>query len=379
MDVVVSHVEVNGLHGTGVFTQALFSGEPDVVSVRSHDAYDARQTFGAFSLRLPQPDPRPAVVAARVRAALPGLAIRRIAVIPFFADDVRNALALADLSAAPLCTFVMDDRNVFQSDIPDELVAELLARSSLRLAVSEELRDSYQRKFGVPFAFVPPLVDPALVLRQPSSPDPEALAGRRAVMVGNVWGQEWLALLCQAMEGSELELEWYSATGLRWHRLGPEELARSGIRLRPGLSDAELVSRLRHAAFAVLPSGTLAAGDDHQAIARFSLPSKLVYSLATAHLPTLVLGHPDTAAARFVLRRGLGLRAPYERAALDAAVAELLRPEVQLAVRARAAALAPVLSAEGAGSWVWRSLELGRPIDDRWERLGSSATAGTAS
>jgi len=73
------------------------------------------------------------------------------------------------------------------------------------------------------------------------------------------------------------------------------------------------------------------------------------------------------------------LRAPYERAALDAAVAELLRPEVQLAVRARAAALAPVLSAEGAGSWVWRSLELGRPIDDRWERLGSSATAGTAS
>jgi hypothetical protein len=370
VDLLVTHAEVNDRHGTGVLLQRLFPGGQDLGTVRSGDDYDARQEFGAWSARVPQPEPTPEAAARRVGEALAGARVRRVLCVPYRPDDVLTALALRRLHGAPLCTWVMDDRNVEAQAIPDALLGELLSGSSLRLAVSPELREAYQERFGLPFTFVPPLVDPALVLRGPAAPPPREPGGRRGVMIGNVWGQGWLARLAEVVAGSGVELDWYSSAGLRWHALGPEELARAGIHHRSWLPDAGLVARLRQAAFAVLPSGTLDASDDHRAIARFSLPSKAVTFLATAHLPTLVLGAPETAAARFVARAGVGRAAPYQRAAFLAAVDELLRPEVQAALRRRAAALAPLFSAEGAGEWIWRSLREGRAADGRWDALG---------
>lgn len=373
VDVVVSHAEVNARHGTGVLTQRLFGDTPDLVSVRSHDDYDARQGFGAWSVRIPQPEPAHAAVLRRIQAVFRGIPVRRVVAIPFYPDDVSNALALHELSSGPLCTYVMDDRNVETAGIPDAQLADLLSRSALRLAVSEELRDAYQRKFGLPFAFVPPVVDPALVLRSPAPPPQEALARRRGVMIGNVWGPGWLARLCEVVRQAGIEVDWYSSAGLDWQALGVEELRGAGIRWHPGPPDGELVALLRRAAYVVLPTGTLDADDDHQAIARLSLPSKLVYTTAAAHLPVLVVGHPETAAARFVTRTGVGMVVPYQGPAFAAAVAALVRPEVQSVLRARAAALAPAFSAEGAGEWIWRSLSAGRPADDRWERLTAAA------
>lgn len=369
VDVVVSHAEVNGRHGTGVLTERLFGGALDLVSVRSHDDYDARQAFGAWSVRIPQPDPSHAAVAGRVRAVFHGVTVRRVVAIPFYPDDVQNALALQELSAGPLCTYVMDDRNVETAGIPDAQLAELLSRSALRLAVSEEIRDAYQDKFGLPFAYLPPVVDPALVLHAPALPPAEALARRRGVMIGNVWGRGWLAGLCRVLREAEIEIDWYSSAGLKWHVLGVDELRSAGIHWHLGPPDGELVALLRGAAYAVLPTGTLDQGDDHQAIARLSLPSKLVYTTAAAHLPVVVLGHPDTAAARFVTSMGVGMVVPYQGRAFASAVEAIVRPEVQSALRARAAALAPAFSADGAGEWIWRSLSAGRPADDRWERL----------
>jgi hypothetical protein len=267
----------------------------------------------------------------------------------------------------------MDDRNVQSDGIPDALLGELLRRSALRLAISQELCDALQGKYGVPVAFVPPVVDPALV---PRDPVPLPADARRGAMIGNVWGRRWLGRLLDALEGSGVELEWFASAPPRWHAAGVAELRRAGVRRREGLPDAALAAELRRAAFAVLPTGTLDAEDDNAAIARFSLPSKLVYTTAVAHLPVLVVGHPGTAAARFVTRAGIGLTVPYERRAFRAAAAELARPEVQRALRARAAALAPAFSADGARAWIWRSLEAGGPIDDRWERLRGARRTG---
>lgn len=374
VDVIVSHAEVNERHGTGVLTRLLFGGDPDLASVRSHDDYDARQSFGAWSVRIPQPDPGRPAVDRRVEAVFRGVPVRRVVAVPYYPDDVWNALALHARSSGPLCTYVMDDRNVESTGLPDAPLSELLSRSALRLAVSEEIRDAYQRKFGRPFTFIPPVIDPALVLRSPSAPPREALAQRRGVMIGNVWGFAWLARLCQVVREAGIEIDWYSSAGLGRHALDVEELRSAGIHWRPGPPDGELVALLRRSAFALLPTGALDAGDDHQAIARMSLPSKLVFTTAAAHLPVLVVGHPDTAAARFVTRAGVGAVVPYQGRALAAAVAEIVRPEVQTALRNRAAALAPAFSSEGVGDWIWRSMSAGGPADDRWERLTATAT-----
>lgn len=373
VDVVVSHAEVNALHGTGVLLQRLFGDARDLASIRSRDDYDARQRFGVWSARVVQPGPDRAAALRRLRAVLGRSPVRRILAVPYHPDDARTALALLDAGGGPLCTWVMDDRNVQARGIPDALLGELLRRSALRLAISQELCDALQGKYGLPFAFVPPVVDPGLVQRTPAPPPADA---RRGAMIGNVWGQRWLGRLCEVLDGSGIELDWYASSGLRWHVLGEPELRRAGIHRRVGLPDAALVPELRRAAFAVLPTGTLDADDDGAAIARLSLPSKLVYTTAAAHLPVLVVGDPGTAAARFVARAGIGLTVPYERRAFRAAAAELARPEVQAAFRARAAELAPTFSADGARAWIWRSLEAGGPVDDRWERLRDERLAG---
>ena len=376
VDVVVSHAEVNELHGTGVLLRRLFGDAPDLASIRSRDDYDARQRFGAWSARVVQPGPDPAAALRRVRAVLGQGPVRRVLAVPYHADDARTALALLDAGGGPLCTWVMDDRNVQAQGIPDELFGELLRRSALRLAISQELCDALQGKYGLPFAFVPPVVDPDLVRCAPAAATSAGAKARRAAMIGNVWGRRWLGRLLDVLEGSGVELDWYASAAPRWHAAGEPELQRAGVHRRVGLPDAALAAALRRAAFAVLPTGTLDADDDGAAIARLSLPSKLVYTTAVAHLPVLVVGHPGTAAARFVARAGIGLTVPYERRAFRAAAAELVRPEVQATLRARAAELAPAFSADGARAWIWRSLEAGGPIDDRWERLREERRAG---
>lgn len=369
VDVVVSHVEVNDRHGTGVLTRRLFGGAEDLVSVRSRDNYDARQDFGVWSARIAHPTPVRAAVVRRVRAVFRDTPVRRAVVIPYYPDDVWNALALKDLGAGPLCTYVMDDRNVEAADLPDPLLAELLSRSALRLGVSEEICEAYERKFGLSFAFAPPVVDSSLIPRSQVMGPAEALQRRRGVMIGNVWGQGWLARLCEVVQGTGVEIDWYTHTGLTWHVLDEADLTRAGIRLHLGLPERELIEALRRAAFCLLPSGTLDGADDNRAIAKLSLPSKLLYTIAVAHLPALVLGHPETAAAHFVVRQGVGLTAPYQREAVAAAVAQLVEPGLQSSMRSRAAALAPALSDDGAAEWIWRSLAAGRPADERYERL----------
>jgi hypothetical protein len=106
-----------------------------------------------------------------------------------------------------------------------------------------------------------------------------------------------------------------------------------------------------------------------RAIAELSLPSRMITLMATAHLPMLVVGSPDTCAARFVERFGLGLVVPYDTAAIKEAADRLMDPATQAAMRSRAAALAPFFTAKGTADWIWKSLELGQPATFIYEDL----------
>lgn len=368
VDVVVSHVEVCEAHGTGLLTKLIFGGSPGLVSVRSHDQYGGTQDFGDPALRLPSRDSTPNGDLGDVLAAFLDLDVQRIVCIPYFSQDVSTTLALQGLFDAPLCTFVMDDNNIEGDGIRDEDMRELLARSALRLAISPELRDAYERKFGLRFWLVPPLVAPRLILREPLVPS-DGLTARRGAIVGNIWGSDWLEALRATVRASGVELDWYCNSGTRWLTVTRAALAADGIHVKGSVPERELLDRLRRVPFVVVPSGTLDGRDTRRAIARFSLPSRIPFVVATAHAPLVVLGHPDTAAARFVTGASLGEVAPYDRGRFVAAVEAILSPSRQAAIRGRAAELAPIFSAEGARDWIWRSLALGRAVDERWERL----------
>jgi hypothetical protein len=369
LDLLVTHNEVSERHGTGVLLRRLFLGGPPMASVRAVDLYAGEQDFGEPRLRLDhQGSSWPGVMEAVV-GALGHLEVRRILCVPYGPSDVQTALAAREVFGAPMCTWVMDDQNIESGGLPDELLDRLFARSRLLLAISPELRRAYQAKFVRPFALAPPVVSPPHLRLVPGPADPERLAGCRGLVFGNIWGERWLQGLLDTVEGSGVTLDWHSAGGTPWLPIDAARLRRAGVVIRPHLAEPELVAALRASPFVVVPTGTFEQDDSHGFLARLSLPSRLPYLAATAGAPAVILGHPETAAARFVERHGLGLVVPYERQAFGAAVEAICRPEAQERHRAAAARLAPALSAEGMVDWIWRSLEAGEPIDRRFAPL----------
>jgi hypothetical protein len=373
VDALVTHIEVNGRHGVGQLLGTLFADAPDLVVIRSRTHFGGEQALTGRALRLKHGRRPRLLVRARVAWALRGLDVRRVLCVPFYPDDVRTALALAEGRGLPLATWLMDDQNLASPGIPDDLMAALLRRSRLRLAISPELRDGYVAKYGLPFGFAPPLV-PRRLLRPPGA-RADLPPGARGLVIGNIWGQRWYQELRRAVRGAGLSLDWSSPAGVQayWDGLDPVALAADGITALGALPEAEFVARLRAAPFVVVPSGTLDADDDHASLSRYSLPSRIVFAMAVAQVPIVVLGSPETAAARFVRRTGLGVVAPYQPEALAAAVARVTSPAARRQVAARAAALAPAVSADGALDWLWRSLAAGSPCDDRFERILDTA------
>lgn len=369
VDLLVTHCEVSERHGTGVLLRRLFREGAPVASVRALDLYGGEQDVGAPRLKLALQGAAWTEVVACVLEALGRVDVRRILCVPYSQEDALIALAAREVFGAPMCTWVMDDRNIEADGLPDDLLGRLFDRSGLLLAISPELRQAYQAKFRRPFALAPPAVSPAFVQLRPVTPDPDRMTRRRGLVFGNIWGERWLDGLLETLSGSGVRLDWHSGGGTPWMALDADRLQQAGITVRPHLPEPELVAALRASPFVVVPTGSLDGEDSHRFLARLSLPSRLPYLAATAGTPVLILGHPETAAARFVRRHDLGQVIPYERERFASSVEALCRPEAQARHRAAAAALAPSLSAQGMADWIWRSLEAGGPVDTRYESL----------
>lgn len=374
-DVVVTHIEVNDKHGVGVLTLALFGPGADVISVRSQDHFGGQQGFGREHMRLAHGGSRSAAY-ANVLAAFRRVRLGRVLCAPYYPDDVLSAIALKDAFDVPLCTYLMDDQNVFSHGIPDGLMRELLAKSDLRLAISPQLRTAYERKYGGRFWFLPPTVPGKLVQASPVVPALEGLRARNGVVLGNVWSKQWLTLLASTVRESGIQVDWYCSSG-HAHGVSVDQLASDGIHMRGRVDDETLVATLRERPFVIVPSGILDGSDDRAFIAQLSLPSRIVYVLATSNTPIVVLGHEQTAAARFVARCGIGFSIPYDGASLRRAVESLADPAAQWRLRHAAAQMADGFRADGVAEWIWRSLDARAPVDDRFERIitNSASTA----
>ncbi len=179
-------------------------------------------------------------------------------------------------------------------------------------------------------------------------------------------------MLRNTFRGSGYQVDWYcnqkNPAALDFNR---KEMERDGIRLCAPIAEADLPEVLSRYAYAVVPSDALDGKSPPavQAIAELSLPSRIPTMITTSHIPVLVIGHPNTCAARFVSRFMLGQIVPYEPAAVQRAVALLLDPENQSIIRQRAADLSPSFSSRDSDAWIWRSMAAGQACDLRYENL----------
>jgi hypothetical protein len=376
-DVVVTPCEVNELHGTGTLLLRIFRDSSSVVSLRTSNFYDLPQTFGAANFCLPLAQASRPEVLSWVKWWLNTTAVRRVLCLPYLPADPIVGITVKELFNVPLCTYIMDDKNVCTNGIPDSLMEELLAKSDLRLVISPEMREAYEKKYRLKFFLLPPLVSDELLSSTPLR-HLNGTKSRRCVLIGNIWGQRWLDLLRNTFRGSGYQIDWYcnqkSPRALSFNRA---DLEQDGIRLLDPIPESDLPAILSKYSYAIVPSDTLdgKSPPNVQAIAELSLPSRIPFMLATAHLPILVLGHPETSAARFVERFKFGAVIPYDADAVRIALERLAEPETQSAIRSRAAALSASFSARGSADWIWRSLEAGEACDLTYEKLMPSSRA----
>jgi hypothetical protein len=370
-DLVITACEVNEAHGTGTLVRRMFPDSSSIVSLRTHNFYDGDQNFGAAAFCLPLASGSRVEVSATVQIYLRGANVRRVLCIPYLPGEAVVSLALKDLYGMPLCTYVMDDKNVAADGISDELMQELLRRSDLRLVIGPEMRDAYENKYGVKFWVVPPLVSESVIRTTLTLPPPHGTPPRGALL-GNIWGQRWLELLRSTLRGTGIVVDWYcnvkNPQMLNFDRAAMEQ---DGIRLMHPVPEADLPGTLAAYSFALVPTDPLdgLSPAPVEAIARYSLPSRIPTLVVTSQLPMLVVGDAATSAAGFVQRFGLGEVVPYEQNSIRSAVARLLSNQTQQEIRERSLTLSSSFSARGSGEWIWRSLERGAPCDMRYENL----------
>ena len=367
---VITTCEVNDNHGTGVAVKHIVGSTPNVLSIRSMDLYGGNHDLGQVSVRLTHRDRSKHEAVQNIVTALAGHKVRQIYCVPYVPDDLVTAIAVHDVCKAPLAAHIMDDQNISTPNLPDDLMGEFLAKCSLVLLTCPELRRAYETKFGVSCWVLPSLVADHLI--SSSQPTRENTCGPASVgaLLGSISSQWCFDRLCAAVSGAQVQLDWYNGSvhafdDSKYRSLNddPHDARQMSIRPCGLLPEQQLAETLKRYSYLVAPTGRLDDVDDNPRLWR------ILFAVAAANLPVITLGDPATSAASFVQRFDVGVNCPYEGDSLRHAVEGVITAPVQARLRRNAALIAPRLSAKGVSDWLWASIDLGEPLDSRFEEL----------
>ena len=181
-------------------------------------------------------------------------------------------------------------------------------------------------------------------------------------MAGNVWSAEILERIRVFVKTTGLLVDWFGNTKAPWLPQDLSALEADGLYARGFLpTENDLAERLAEYPFVIVPSGTLDGTENNEWLTRLSLPSRMIFILTQTHTPILVLGHADTAAAKFVNRFGIGASSNYDAAEAKTIVSRFLEESsrAQMVQCARETALSYTFP--DAGEWIWSSLAAGEP------------------
>lgn len=368
-DLLITANETNSEHGSGIFLQRLFPDSSHFVCLRTTSLYQGVEPFGYAHHEFCSRFLNLQEIEEQLRRILALYPIRRILCVPYYREEFIHALVAQRITGAPLCTFLMDDQNIFTQQVPDHWVSELLAASDLRLGISPEMCAAYQRKYGTTVHLLPPVLAKSTPL-VPCYWQHELGEPLRLAMIGNVWTAHGLNQLRTLLRTTGAQLDWYgNGPTATWLPGTLEEWATDNIRTMGFYPEEDLIAALASYPAILVPTGTLDATDDNPAFSRLSLPSRLFFLHAHTDTPVMVLGSRDTAAARFVLQFGTGICASYDSAVFQKQIRELFDQALRQKWRRNIRQLAPALALPEGGAWLWQSLAQGRPVTADFHQL----------
>ena len=289
--------------------------------------------------------------------------------MPYRSDDLITSITLAEHYRAPLGVYIMDDQNVYALVIPDALMHEFLSKCSIRFATHPELREAYENKYGLEFHILPAVVPHELVFEGSKPADFGERISSSGVLIGSLWSKQWFDSLSAAACGAGLKLDWYGNTKYPWMDIEIGQDKQVGINAHGLIPESELAEKMKQAAFVIVPTGTLDANDDRKDLSMMSLPGRIILAMATSNTPVIITGSRETAAAHFVERFGVGVTCDYDAKSLREAVDYVTAPQMQRQMRERAASIASQFAVEHMHQWLWESIRLGQPKDQRFEKL----------
>ena len=363
VDVVVSCNEVNERHGTGILIKRMFADQSRVISVRAKDDYSGDQSWGRVQTVAPTSATDRASLSRWVLQLTHRFAIDRIFCVPYGEAELELAMALRDASGARFCLYVMDDHNVHEDGISDAVMREAIQKATVRLAISSDMRDYYELKYGRRFWIAPPTI-----LHHQTTPDTPVPG--TAVIVGNIWGRSWLERLRDTIRGSGLKVTWYANNpSAGWLDGALSDLERDGITLLPAVSEVTLAERLKTFEIALLPSTPEIETAENGGVGALSLPSRVPFILGASSLPIVVLGDERTCASRFVRHFGLGAVGPYSSESLQTAIATVRSAEWRDGHEHRLAVVRGALDCPDLPGWFRSTVDADRPTNPQFESL----------
>ncbi|MFY9985463.1 MAG: hypothetical protein WAK31_11935 [Chthoniobacterales bacterium] len=363
---VVTHAELSSRHGTGALLARILRHETHLVAFYSREFFESHDIEVAG---FPIKNAGSEISGARkqIRQLLEKRRIERILCVPFYEDEVRSALAAREFSGAPLALYIMDDQNIHVKEISDSLMRSLIRKANICFGISPALCGAYEAKYQRKFWFIPPVADPDLFVPPDYHFTPNLPP--HGILIGNLWSSHTLTQFRDTVRSAGFRVDWYGNAGRPFIKLNPEELAKEGIYLHAHVPEPALIASARNSDFAVIPAGTLDGSDTHDWLARASLPSRIIYLMATANVPMIVMGHPETAAAQFVVDLGLGTACDYSADSFSSAVKSVTTGAASAKIRSHARELSRNFSSEGLSDWLWESASRGHAIDNRFEML----------
>lgn len=367
--VIVTVDEITPKHGGGALVKRIFDGTENVISIRSFNHYDGDNNFGDENILLCQKDSSRIQVYLNVIQTLQACTLRRIFCIPYDKSEIYTAIAIKDVFNIPMGSYIMDDRNIVVNATPDDLMYEYLSKCRIRFTTHPEIRDAYQSKYKMKFWLLPAIVPHQLINNSVTEPEENHLKANHGVLVGSIWSGHWFEMLKSAIKGAGVQVDWFGNNRYYWLTESLEHLSQQGIHSYGVWKEQDLAQRLKLYPYAIVPTGTLDERDDRQELSRLSLPGRILFIMATAGVPVIIVGSADTGAAHFVKHFKIGTVCDYDGEALKEAVTYVTQLQVQKSIRERSLSLGPRFSDIGIRDWTWESLEKGKPVSDRFESL----------
>ena len=401
--VIVSSVEINSRHGTGLLIQYMFEDFSQITTVSSQRCFHGDRVRSAKHFEVPFQELDRFQIYEMVLQWFKNAPPKRAYVVPYYKTELLVAIALSDLFGTEICLHIMDDQCLYEDEIPFPLMEEAMSKSGLIFVISPEMRDAYNERFHHRIFILPPVVPEAMIRKDQGLPvvvdvqgpgpgrkrfsiknvlqrfrkQPKTdVAKPRGIIIGNIWNERWLAKLQETIRDSGYEVDWFSnnpdAIMLSSQK---DQLTSSGIHLKSPLWGDDLVKELRQRPYAIMPSGMLGRDEERESLARLSLPSRLPFVMSVSNIPIVVLGSRETAAAKYVQRFNLGAVIDYEADQFKASIDRIMKPEVQEDIRSRANKLSSTFSARNLSNWLDESIQMNQPADNRFEVVFSDKVA----